>query len=196
MPKIYHYNSAGGYTHASNPRLSPRDLEQGREVLLVPANATLIEPPAPGDNEQVRFIDGSWQIVPVDFITVATSAQLYLPTLRTAILQACPVAAITITPESAAELAEEKTLRINNCPATAENTATVEAIIASHDYGAGVAQRRTAEIISRLSALDFAEIRPLGAITAGTGTDTDRKRLAEIESEKIALRLEIEKFKQ
>ncbi|MCH5203851.1 MAG: hypothetical protein J1F03_03830 [Oscillospiraceae bacterium] len=52
-------------------------------------------------------------------------------------------------------------------------------------------ERRTAEIKQQLSELDSQAIRPLRAIFAGTPTDEDRDKLAEIEAQAVALRNEL-----
>jgi hypothetical protein len=49
-------------------------------------------------------------------------------------------------------------------------------------------------IIKRLAELDLAEVRSLGAITAGLGTEFDTAKLIEIENEKILLRAELAKL--
>ena len=48
-----------------------------------------------------------------------------------------------------------------------------------------------AEIFAKLEALDLQAVRPLRAIVAGTATETDRKKLSEIETEVKKLRKEI-----
>ena len=48
-----------------------------------------------------------------------------------------------------------------------------------------------AEIFAKLEALDLQAVRPLRAIVAGTATETDRKKLSEIEAEVKKLRKEI-----
>ena len=52
---------------------------------------------------------------------------------------------------------------------------------------------RKAEIYARLCELDLAAVRPLRALAAGTATDTDRERLAELEAQAAALRQELQK---
>ena len=48
-----------------------------------------------------------------------------------------------------------------------------------------------AEIFAKLEELDLQAVRPLRAIVAGTATETDRKKLSEIEAEVKKLRKEI-----
>ena len=50
---------------------------------------------------------------------------------------------------------------------------------------------RANEIKSRLAEIDNLEIRPIGAILVGNGTDEDKKRLEELEAEKVELRNEL-----
>lgn len=58
--KIYHYNNATGeYTGEFEARKSPLDDEY-----LVPAYATIQNPPAVGDKEIAVFIEGGWEIKP------------------------------------------------------------------------------------------------------------------------------------
>lgn len=52
-------------------------------------------------------------------------------------------------------------------------------------------ERRAAEIKQQLSELDFKTVRPLRAIEAGTPTDEDRDKLAEIEKQAVKLRNEL-----
>ena len=54
-----------------------------------------------------------------------------------------------------------------------------------------LAAQRKAEILSELNSLDMASIRPLRAIVNGAGTDDDRARLHEIETEAGWLRAEL-----
>ena len=50
---------------------------------------------------------------------------------------------------------------------------------------------RANEIKSRLTEIDSLEIRPIGAILVGNGTDEDKKKLEELEAEKVELRNEL-----
>lgn len=50
---------------------------------------------------------------------------------------------------------------------------------------------RADRIKSRLTEIDSLEIRPIGAILVGNGTDEDKKRLEELEAEKVELRNEL-----
>lgn len=50
---------------------------------------------------------------------------------------------------------------------------------------------RADRIKSRLTEIDSLEIRPIGAILVGNGTDEDKKKLEELESEKVELRNEL-----
>lgn len=54
-----------------------------------------------------------------------------------------------------------------------------------------ISSDRTTEIKHELSQLDLATVRPLRAITAGTATDEDRERLAELEQQAATLRAEL-----
>ena len=53
---------------------------------------------------------------------------------------------------------------------------------------------KAAEIKQQLAVLDEQAIRPLRAILAGTPTDEDRDKLAEIEEQAVALREELAKL--
>lgn len=46
-------------------------------------------------------------------------------------------------------------------------------------------------ILAELDRLDLQAVRPLRAIAAGTATETDRKKLAEIEEQAVQLRQEL-----
>ena len=52
-------------------------------------------------------------------------------------------------------------------------------------------EKRKAEIMARLDALALKCIRALRAISAGTGTEADTERLAELEAEAEALRQQL-----
>lgn len=52
-------------------------------------------------------------------------------------------------------------------------------------------QKRKAEIMAQLDALDLKCIRALRAISAGTGTEADTARLAELEAQAAELREQI-----
>ena len=54
-----------------------------------------------------------------------------------------------------------------------------------------LARLRAAEIKRELKAIDTQRIRPLAAIVAGTATDVDRRKLAELEIKATALRTEL-----
>lgn len=67
-----------------------------------------------------------------------------------------------------------------------------EITTAAGDVTAAIAtERRRAEVVARLAALDTASARPLRAIIAGTATPDDHSRLAAIETEAGALRAEL-----
>jgi hypothetical protein len=50
---------------------------------------------------------------------------------------------------------------------------------------------RHSVILAELDRLDLQAVRPLRAIAAGTATETDRKKLAEIEEQAVQLRQEL-----
>ena len=50
---------------------------------------------------------------------------------------------------------------------------------------------RYTAILAELDRLDLQAVRPLRAIAAGTATETDRKKLAEIEEQAVQLRQEL-----
>ena len=52
-------------------------------------------------------------------------------------------------------------------------------------------EEKISKLKQQLSALDLQAVRPLRAIAAGTATDEDKSRLAEIEKQAEALRAEI-----
>ena len=56
---------------------------------------------------------------------------------------------------------------------------------------ARLARLRAAEIKRKLKHIDTQRIRPLAAIVAGTATDVDRRKLAELEIKATALRTEL-----
>ena len=53
------------------------------------------------------------------------------------------------------------------------------------------AEEKISKLKQQLSALDLQAVRPLRAIAAGTATDEDKSRLAEIEGQAETLRAEI-----
>lgn len=57
-------------------------------------------------------------------------------------------------------------------------------------------ERRAAEIKRQLAVLDNQAIRPLRAILAGTPTDEDKDKLAEIEEQAVALRDELTRLEK
>ena len=59
---IYHYSKqTKEYLSKSTAEADPAQTKkQGEFVALVPANATLLEPPETGDNEAAVFTDGEW----------------------------------------------------------------------------------------------------------------------------------------
>lgn len=60
MLKIYHYDpNTLGYLETTKARMSPLD-----GVVLVPAHATRIAPPAAENGQVPAFIDGQWALVP------------------------------------------------------------------------------------------------------------------------------------
>ena len=50
---------------------------------------------------------------------------------------------------------------------------------------------RADRIKTRLAEIDSLEIRPIGTILVGNGTDEDKKKLEELEAEKVELRNEL-----
>jgi len=64
--QIYHYKGdTGEYISTSEARLDPLETKmQEKDVYLIPAHATIQEPPQAGDNEAAVFAAGAWQIVP------------------------------------------------------------------------------------------------------------------------------------
>lgn len=53
-------------------------------------------------------------------------------------------------------------------------------------------QARRKELMAELDALDLKEIRPIAAQAAGTATETDLNKLAEIEAQKAQIRAELQ----
>ena len=54
-----------------------------------------------------------------------------------------------------------------------------------------LAEKRVAEIYTRLSEIDVESVRPIRAVTAGTATAFDTDKLAALDTEAEALRLEL-----
>lgn len=69
--------------------------------------------------------------------------------------------------------------------------ARLDAIVPPEPTEAEKAQQRITEIQSLLTANDLASVRPLRAKLAGTSTDFDDNRLAELEEQAQALRAEL-----
>ncbi len=59
---IFHYHPETGVL-LSPGKADPSPLESG--VWLIPAHATDIEPPEPGDSEQVVMVNGIWELKPI-----------------------------------------------------------------------------------------------------------------------------------
>lgn len=60
--KIYHYDQhTGELVGTGFAALSPLDLKQGREVYMIPANATDIEPPQTIEGKTISFVNGAWE---------------------------------------------------------------------------------------------------------------------------------------
>jgi len=53
---------------------------------------------------------------------------------------------------------------------------------------ASIRERKAAEIVAELDALDKRSVRALRAVVAGTATDEDKAKLAEIETEAVSKR--------
>ena len=64
--KIYHYRpGTKEFLQASEARIDPLETQnQGTDIYLIPAHATLIVPPRIGENEAAVFDGESWEIVP------------------------------------------------------------------------------------------------------------------------------------
>jgi hypothetical protein len=58
--KIYHYARDGGYLGESEARRDPKK----PNGFLLPANATFQRPPNPGKDQNLKFVDGEWTLVP------------------------------------------------------------------------------------------------------------------------------------
>jgi hypothetical protein len=66
--KIYHYDAVTGhYKGESEAEISPLDAKQGRNVWIIPANATDLEPPEQKKNKMVVFEAGAWQSIDILF---------------------------------------------------------------------------------------------------------------------------------
>ena len=63
---IYNYDAeTKEYTYSEEACLDPEETKkQGKNVYLIPANATKKKPPTPQTNEAVVFNNTSWQIIP------------------------------------------------------------------------------------------------------------------------------------
>lgn len=71
---IYHFDKGGAYIGSSVAEMSPLE----PEVPLVPAFATLLEPPAAGPGQIAVFMDGAWAL---GEIAVEGDAPVVLPAL-------------------------------------------------------------------------------------------------------------------
>lgn len=58
------------------------------------------------------------------------------------------------------------------------------------DMGPSIAQQRAA-ILIQLQQLDSDSMRPLRAVSAGTALDTDTQKIAALESQALALRVQL-----
>ena len=55
---VYEYDEAGLYTGETTAEPSPRE----KDVWLIPANATELEPPVTGEHECAVFRNGRWSV--------------------------------------------------------------------------------------------------------------------------------------
>lgn len=60
--KIYFYNpTTKTYQGEGTAKLSPLDLKQGKEVYMIPAHATDVEPPEHIEGKHRTFVNGAWE---------------------------------------------------------------------------------------------------------------------------------------
>lgn len=59
--KIHNYNSSGYYINSVNARIDPLESEKSnKNIYLLPANATFIQPPESSENKIIRWDGSKW----------------------------------------------------------------------------------------------------------------------------------------
>jgi len=59
--KIYNYGYKGEYIYESEARIDPLETKlQGKDIFLIPASATIVEPPEYIEGKKIIFSNGTW----------------------------------------------------------------------------------------------------------------------------------------
>lgn len=86
MKKVYIYDYAGYFIVEDFPQIDPLESQKaGREVLIMPANATEVEPPEDKEGFRIKWNGASWEYEKVEEVKEIKSnfgAETHIPTLQ------------------------------------------------------------------------------------------------------------------
>ena len=86
MKKVYLYDNDGYFAGEDFPQIDPLETQKaGREILIMPANSTDIEPPEEREGFRIKFVNSSWEYVEEE--KTEEAPQKYIPTSRDLLMQ-------------------------------------------------------------------------------------------------------------
>ena len=128
---IYMYDPVTSqYAGSKEARLSPLDLQQGREVYLIPKYTTEIEPPEAQENHVVVWDGTQWQQQQIYAITRTITKDINSTKLQNELDTAFPDNNIVI--EGDIQASGSKTIVFHNLPDTQANLDALDALLLAH----------------------------------------------------------------
>lgn len=86
MKKVYLYDNDGYFAGEDFPQIDPLESQKaGREILIMPANSTDIEPPEEREGFRIKFVNSSWEYVEEE--KTEELPQKYIPTPKDLLMQ-------------------------------------------------------------------------------------------------------------
>lgn len=135
--EIYHYDENKIFLGSSEAQLDPLELRRkGKQVFLIPRNATAIKPPAPVPGKEAKFIseEAGWQLQDIPKpkkITLTTSKKIDAIEFQKTVKQNFPGAIIVFGSDPEAAESKEITIDVED---TEENRTKFQTILDNHDF--------------------------------------------------------------
>lgn len=128
---VYSYDrDTGKYIGVVNARESPLDKKQGRQVYMIPADCTEVEPPSSLEDHQTLWDGKQWTQKKIEKIAKTVTRQLSSLTFEEEVKVAFPGIKIEMVGDVNSKTA--RTLVFKNIPDTLENRSKLDAVISAH----------------------------------------------------------------
>lgn len=158
-PTIYDFTNDGYLIpdSARPARISPLDQKQGKEVYLIPKNATAVAPPSVPGNKRAKFDRESqtWSLDDLPNTTLTTTARINLKEIQKQVVVAFPNVGPISSEQDTEEEGTTKTILFPGVPNSSANIAALEGLITAHVFADAKLEGIKKERSSRLYQTDW-----------------------------------------